>query len=249
MAKQVSVIQVNGRVGEVVGAKSMKGDNILRVHRATIANPNTIPQQTQRTKFLAVSNFANTLPAQAIMGLRPYAKSARCSMRNALTKLYLLDPTNGDQNGLIYVSEIGGVMTASINQEQMFFSKGILNTPLTSTPQFDNPLEVTFTATIDDAIDRARTNLIVIIRADDGETTCKILPVPAEGNLNVAITTPATWNGRKVRIYSYYQSFGQAEQRNIHYTAFLNGAKSTLVALESSAEYSNTHWVGQGNIS
>lgn len=256
MGKQVSVIQVNGRVGEVVGAKSMKGDNILRAHRATIANPNTIPQQTQRTKFLAVSNFANNLPKEAIMGLRPYAKSARCSMRNALTKLYLRYPGNTSDtpsNQLVRVNSYGTVpgeqMVADLTPDLMFFSKGNLPLPITRPMGVDNPLEVVVTDTVAPGIDRARTNLVIVLRNEFGAIITKVAALPAEGNLTHTISVPSSWNGVKVRGYVYYQTFEQPEQRTVHYTALLASAESTSKALESNAQYSDTNFMGEANIS
>lgn len=251
MGKQVSVIQFVGRTGELVGARSIKGDNITRIHRATIANPNTIPQQTQRTKFLAVSSFANSLPKQAIMGLRPYSKSARCSMRNAITKLYLRYPGNSSQfsdERLVNVQDStvpGELMEASLAPMLLFFSKGSLPFPVTTPPQAENPLEIEFGDTVAPGINRASTNLVTILRKNDtGEIITDVTPLPAEGNLTKTINVPSSWNGYKVHIYSYYQSFEQPEQRTVHYTAIHNGAESTSKALESNAMYSDTHYVG-----
>ena len=255
MGKQVSVIQFVGRTGELVGARSMKGDNITRVHRATIANPNTIPQQTQRTKFLAVSSFANSLPKEAIMGLRPYAKSTRCSLRNALTKLYLRYPGNSSDVAsaqLVHVNSYGGnpgeQMVADLTKELMFFSKGNLPLPITRAMIADNPMEVVIRDEVAPGIDRARTNLVIVLRNEFGAFITGIAPLPANGDLSHTINVPASWNGMKVRGYAYYQTFEEPEKRTVHYTALLAAAESTCKALESEALYSDTIFMGEATI-
>lgn len=249
MGKQVSVIQFVGRTGELVGARSIKGDNITRVHRATIANPNTILQQTQRTKFLAVTNFGTQVPKDAIKGLLPYSKSNRCSLRNAVTKLYLKDPSRLDPSGtpLVNVHDDGTLpgeeMYAEITKALAYFSKGPLPKPNYGPLQADNPLQVDVTDYVAGGIDRSRTNLVIVLWSEAGFIT-ETHPLPASGNLTVSVEVPQNWNGMKAHVYTYYQGFDSADKRNVYYSAIGMGAVSSAKALETSAEYSETCYNG-----
>ena len=254
MGKQVSVIQVNGRVGEVVGAKSMKGDNILRTHRATIANPNTILQQRQRTKFLCATNFSSQVPKDAIKGLLPYAKNNRCTLRNAITKLYLRDGRLGGQPSehVIFLSDTGAnpgdEMYAQVQPLLAFFSKGPLPKPNGGAISAENPLEVVVKDHVAAGIDRARTNLVVILYNPELGFITDTVALPAEGDCTVTFNVPMNWNGVKVHAYSYYQGFDTADKRDVYYDAVGRGSMSTAKALETNAEYSDTYYHGSANV-
>lgn len=59
---------VSGKIGGVIGS-SWKGINVVKTRPLSVANPNTVPQQTQRTKFKAVTQFASDILSDFV---KPY---------------------------------------------------------------------------------------------------------------------------------------------------------------------------------
>jgi hypothetical protein len=96
MAKlKESVIGVlSGKIGQVVGA-TWKGISILRVLPASVANPMTDPQLTQRQKFSVTMHFLQPLSEFLQLGFKSYAikqtginAAMSYNIRNALTGTY-----------------------------------------------------------------------------------------------------------------------------------------------------------------
>lgn len=88
MARQVSTLQVIGRVGNLTGFTDSKGNIAIRKNPDSVKNPQTEKQVLQRTAFLQASNLA-ALFKDSIAGLQPYARQNRITARNAFTKLNL----------------------------------------------------------------------------------------------------------------------------------------------------------------
>lgn len=86
MAKQISVIQFAGKMGNTIGRRSRKGNPILGLDQGKYHNPNTQKQIEARTKFLGLCNAAGMF-ANCMVGLTPYAKANGWSLRNAFMKL------------------------------------------------------------------------------------------------------------------------------------------------------------------
>jgi hypothetical protein len=63
---------VSGKLGNLIGA-SWKGINYLRIKPASVANPRTLPQLTQRAKFLVTLKFLQPLGDFLKIGFKNYA--------------------------------------------------------------------------------------------------------------------------------------------------------------------------------
>jgi len=63
---------VAGKVGNVVGG-NWKGIDYLRSMPASVANPKTLKQQTQRSKFTTTLNFLKPLTSLLAIGFKNYA--------------------------------------------------------------------------------------------------------------------------------------------------------------------------------
>lgn len=59
---------VSGKIGGVIGS-SWKGINVVKTRPLSVANPNTVPQQTQRKKFTGVTKFASDILSDFV---KPY---------------------------------------------------------------------------------------------------------------------------------------------------------------------------------
>lgn len=116
MARQISVIQFAGKMGNAVGRRSRKGNPILGLDQGKYHNPNTQKQVEARTKFLGLIN-ASSVFSNCLVGLTSYAKANGWSLRNAFMKL------NKDA---MEVGTGGSTATATLNVEGVILSKGSL---------------------------------------------------------------------------------------------------------------------------
>lgn len=80
-----------GRVGNVIGTM-WKGRAVLRIRPASVANPNTLAQQTQRLKFKIVTSFINLHDSLIKIGysayektLTPFNSALKYNISNAIT--------------------------------------------------------------------------------------------------------------------------------------------------------------------
>lgn len=90
MGKQLGIIQFSGKLDNVVGAKKSANQrsNVLRVHRASIANPKSAAQILRRMRLLPATNFYRALQPllnHAFQGTAYKAPSYSEFMRLALS--------------------------------------------------------------------------------------------------------------------------------------------------------------------
>jgi hypothetical protein len=85
---------VAGTVGNVVGG-NWKGIDYLRSKPASVANPKTLKQQTQRAKFTTILNFLKPLTSLLSIGYKNYATgmtgfnvAMSYNVKNAITGTY-----------------------------------------------------------------------------------------------------------------------------------------------------------------
>lgn len=116
MAKQISVIQFAGKMGNAIGRRSRKGNPILGLDQGKYHNPNTQKQIEARTKFLGLCNAAGIF-ANCMVGLTLYAKANGWSLRNAFMKV---------NKGAVTVALNGGVVEATLQPENLVLSTGSL---------------------------------------------------------------------------------------------------------------------------
>lgn len=118
MAKQISVIQFAGKMGNAIGRRSRKGNPILGLDQGKYHNPNTKKQIEARTKFLGLCNAAGAFD-NCLVGLTPYAKANGLSLRNAFMKV---------NSKVITVETTGSEAVATLMPDQVVLSKGSLET-------------------------------------------------------------------------------------------------------------------------
>lgn len=116
MAKQISVIQFAGKMGNAIGRRSRKGNPILGLDQGKYHNPNTQKQVEARTKFLGLCNAAGIF-TNCMVGLTPYAKANGWSLRNAFMKV-------NKEN--ITVETTGSQAVATLLTPMVVLSKGSL---------------------------------------------------------------------------------------------------------------------------
>lgn len=245
MGKLNSVVTFKGRTGNLVGAKGFKGSTVLRQYQPTVANPNTEKQRTQRTKFLAATSLANNCPELALAGLRGYAKTTGCSVRNAMSKIMLKN--YGDVDGWTKTAN-GDEITMSYAKQALKFSKGNLPVAEFGAPQFDNPGEVSISVTLPTGAVPAHCRAIVVLvnsELPEGNVLAKEVSFSA-ATATVTINVPMIWSGTNCYAFGYYQDFGTEENLRAYYTALSVSALSDVYLAEANAANSPTLFLGSG---
>ena len=244
MAKQTSVFQFEGRLGEVTGYRDMRGNQIAR-KIVKASNPQTTLQVAQRTRFLTATGAAAGLK-NAIAGLGPTAKSKRLTPRNTLVQMLLSNPDTIKA----VTREVTGtdgktslVTDAPIDPQFVQLSRGQLELPVFNGQHRGNMIE--FNVGDDDTCDnyyivfydRYNNRAHVVLRKSAGGE-------PSEFTINY----PSYFVGNKVAVYVYGQAIGDDLSRAL-YQSVWNGssvqAKATRRTIEAGAEYSETKYFGE----
>lgn len=248
MGKLNSVVTFKGRTGNLVGAKGFKGSTVLRQYQPTVANPNTEKQRTQRTKFLAATSLANNCPELALAGLRGYAKTVGCSVRNAMSKIMLKNygavdgwtkTVDGDQISMAYA------------RQSLKFSKGNLMPAEFGAPQMDTPGQVSVSVTLPAGAVPAHCRAIVVLvnsELTEGNVLAKEVSF-STASATATITVPMSWSGLHGYLFGYYQDFGSEENLRAYYTALSSAALSDVYLAEANAANSPTQFLGSGVLS
>lgn len=247
MAKQVGIIQFNGALGETIGAPAMKGYQVIKKRPVSVANPNTLKQRTQRGLFSAATATSAGTPLEAIAGLRPLAKTQKCSVRNAFTKTLLKN------NAFSYVDGgVPGEASVDVSYMNVVFSKGGEAPARFGTADFTIPGEIAVPVALPSGINTKACNIIAVVYAPDIQTyVVQTFPCNDNGADIDSITIneiPANWLGLKVHIYGYLQNLGDENNSKAYYDAKMYGASVDVRTMESQASYSNTRYIGTGNL-
>lgn len=246
MAKQVGIIQFNGALGETIGAPSMKGYQVIKKRPVSVTNPNTLKQRTQRTLFSAATATSTGTPLAAIAGLRPMAKTQKCSVRNAFTKTLLKDQAFKFTNG-----GVPGESTADVTYANVSFSKGGEPFPRFGNLSFDTPGTVDIPVALPSGINTKACNVIVVLYApDNSEYLVESVPCN-DGHVDISsisIEVPTYWLGLKIHVWGYLQNLGDEANSKAYYDAKMYGATVDVRTFESQASYSNTRYIGFGNV-
>lgn len=149
MAKQVSAIQVSGKLGNTVGMKGADGQTYMRLH-VNPKNPKTELQVVTRGKMALAGMLSSLIPAELIVGLNGGNKRAR---RQRLVKRMISAMTN-DNTGAV------------LAPEGLVFSEGRgVNIPTPTVTFAENALTVTMAA--DTFTEEMPTVIVVAVFSDN----------------------------------------------------------------------------------
>lgn len=247
MAKQTSVFQFEGRLGEVTGYRDMRGNQLVR-KIVKASNPQTAPQIAQRTRFLTATGAAAGLK-NAIAGLVPAAKSKRLTPRNTLVQMLLTNPdvikaTTREISGHDGKSSL--VTEASIDPKFVQLSRGMLEMP-SVTASVEG-----YTIKLNIGENESCDNLhLVYFDRYTSRAVAVLLPIEKGSPTILTLDIPDTFRGNKAAVYIYGQAIGDNLSRAL-YQSIWNGntlqAKATRRTIEASAEYSETTYLGEFEI-
>lgn len=242
MGKAKSMIKFTGRVGDVVGRKGTKGGVIYSAYQPDIKNPQTPAQINQRVRFLTATSLAHQLPNDALAGYAPIAASKRISRRTAYAS-YLMSK----KAAVIAIAEEGNEYKATISYEELVFSRG---TDVYEASTLDTETPATIKTTVSGLQPKDIVHAVAIV--PEAKTAFSKVEQAGGASLEISLNFPTSLQGENVHVYIYVQRINDDNARAT-YLSFWDGsnfeAQATLKAIESSASYSATTYVGMARLS
>lgn len=184
---------ISGTVGNVVGGR-WRGIDYIRSKPATVNNPNTEAQKTQRLKFKLVGQFLKSIRPFVNIGFKNSANK-RTAM-NAAMSINLRQAITGEYPDL------------GIAPDQVVVSSG----DLYGADTFDMDLTTAGSATItwsnDAGIGRSANTdaaMILLYNTDTGEVTYNLHGASREDE-SLALTIPTGWSGANIAGYLAFRS-------------------------------------------
>lgn len=238
MGKQVSTLKMTGSFAGAVGYIDKQGRVQMRAKAEAYHDADTVSQRKVRTKFLALTGTAKYLK-NVLIGLSRYAKDNKITTRNAFTKLNYAN---------VETTVSGSDVRSDLDPTLLQLSAGDLPEVSFGSPQFDEPLQIDVAwGANSDMPGASDDDLVYIVAVNSGDSTAKI----SQGFKRVAGTgsliVPNAWNGETVNVYGFCQGFANAEDRVTYEHGYLFG-EAEAIELLSKADYSKTHYIGQGSI-
>lgn len=246
MGKQVSTLKMVGSFAGAVGYIDKQGRVQMRSKPEKISDPNTKKQREVRLRFLAISTVAQGMK-NVLLGLTPQAKAKRISLRNTFVK-YNYAATEGT------VEENSGDGTTDFTLVKL--SMGPVGNPTFGTPSSTEPLQIDVVVSNTDSDPESTSdNALMYIVAYNPTLNKSIMVSDKLGNKTMSIQVPNSWNGETVKVYGFVQRFDSAQAREEYESIFndpeMAGGEShqQIYHLQSSAEYSNSRYIGEVSIS
>lgn len=242
MGKAKSMIKFTGRVGDIVGRKGIKGGIVFSAYQPDVKNPQTPAQINQRVRFLTATGLAHQLPQDALAGFAPVAASKRISRRTAYAS-YLMSK----KAAVIAVAEEFNEYKATISYEELVFSRG---TDVYEASTLDAETPRTIKTTVAGLQPKDIVHAVAII--PEAKTAVSKVEKAGGASLEISLNFPTSMTGLKAHVYIYVQRINDDNARAT-YLSFWDGsefeAEAAVKAIESSASYSATTYVGQAQIS
>lgn len=239
MGKQVGTLKMTGSFAGAVGYIDKQGRVQMRSKAEAYHDANTIAQRKVRTKFLALTGTSKSLKP-ALIGLSRYAKDHKISLRNAFAKLNYSQVTT---------TVSGNDVTSNLDPTTMYLAYGELPGVSFGSPKFDEPLQVDVAwGANSDMPGASADDLVYIVVMNPGDGKC-VLSNPVKRSVGTAsVTVPNAWNGEIVKVYGFAQGFSDENDRITYEHGWLYG-EAEAVELLSKADYSMSHYIGEGSIS
>lgn len=239
MGKQVSSIRFTGSFDGGVGYVDKQGRIQVRAQAKNYHDADTISQRKVRTKFLALTGTAKYLK-NVMIGFSRYAKDNKITTRNAFIKL---------NYPAVESTVSGSDVKSELDPMLLQLSAGELPEVSFGSPRFDEPLQIDVAwGANSDMPGASADDLVYIVAINSGEASA-VISTPVKRSVgNASVKVPNAWNGETVDVYGFCQGFANAEDRVTYEHSYLTGEAEAMELL-SKAEYSKTHYIGQGSIS
>lgn len=242
MAKQESIVQFTGKVGELVGQKTIKGDLMLRKRSTSVKVSESEASIIARLKFGTLNATAASL-SNVLVGLSKYASANRITLRNAFMKknydeIVRVTPPTFDQ--VDYEVNLG--------YENAILAQGTATNPTfgrinTETPQ---TVRVTFnTSGFEGMIDdNDAVYLIAYSVKMDKAFIGSVKASSGEATLNL----PGALSGEEVHVWAFTQHFNNINAAMRYWAASWTGTAGNKETIDNS-DFSNSIYIGSATIS
>lgn len=245
MGKQVSIIQFNGKVGNVVGSKGADGKMLLRARPVIMSKSQTEAQIEQRTLFAAVNSAASEIPSAFFDSLVKEAKSKHITPRN------LFVSKNVTGSNMLTTAERPWLKNNDTfeptYQNVIFNEKGFDIT--TGNPDFTSPLEVRIPITA--GFEDKDMIQILLVSPDTKQQILRVHQFTAGETAVTLSNLPGTWSGQTIYIYmqaARAKSSGDTNTVVNYYTQFWSAWNTVSGSVSELIVWSATRYVGTGNV-
>lgn len=249
MGKQVSLIQFNGKVGNVVGSKGADGKMLLRARPVLMSKSQTEAQIKQRALMAAVANASSKIPKAFFDSLVKQAASKHITPANLFVSQNVKASNKAATGYKPWIDEAGDSIKYVPDYPAVLFNtKGfeIKNFRLS----FDTPLEVTLQTANATGLENHDIVQVLVVCPDVAELKMTVGEFTT-GGVDIPLRVPGHWSGQKVHVYvqaaransiekassvvDYYMEWWSAE-------ALIDGSIAELT------KFSSTCYAGSGNV-
>lgn len=182
-----------GRVGNVVGS-TWKGLDVMKIRPASVANPNTRRQRSQRGRFGLMARFLNAQRRLVKIGFRPYAVH--------------MTPVNAAMSYNMAAALTGEHPNYSINYNKVMLSKGDLPVMTQPVVSYVDPLTVSV-SWLDNSSNggaHATDKLHVSLYHAETNKALGFISCAMRGDKQCLLPIPFEWAGRTVEVFAFFLS-------------------------------------------
>lgn len=169
------------KVGNVVG-RIVNGVNVYSVYQPNVSNPNTLPQQTTRTKFTLLTKFFSTIDSVCAIGFKQNKKNGTWLSR--AMKVNFADGTTGTMPNL------------SLNFSKIIVSEGSIDLPYNVAAQMqgtDFSISWTDNSGIGNALETDK--IMFVLYNKDKKQSIVVTDAADRSTRQATYSVPAAWAG------------------------------------------------------
>jgi len=184
---------ISGTVGNVVGG-SWRGVDYIRSKPATVKNPNTEAQQTQRARFrLVISLLKKILPfinigfSKGVRNQTPMNRAVSVNLKQAVT---------------------GTLSDLKIDPEKLVLSQGVLpgGPSAASDASTAGTVTITWQDNTGESGASADDGAMVLIYNQDKDSVVYRLNAAVRSDGTIDVSIPANWSGDTIAVYLAFRS-------------------------------------------
>ena len=191
MGKLQGMFLFNKRVGNVVGRKARGGGWDVAIYQGIVKNPNTEPQQMQRTKFRMVGKLISPLTSfLSITFNDSNAKQTGETAQNAFMRVNIKDAISGTWPNY------------SLDYSKLAVAKGILDNVYNPSMTFqDTEMELSWSDNSGIGNAKATDHVMVCIYNATKGVSKIDTDVAARNERTASLAVPSSWSGDTVHVY------------------------------------------------
>lgn len=246
MGQQVSLIQFNGKVGNVVGSKGADGKMLLRSRPVLTKKTNTESQILQRTLFAAVSTAASTIPDAFFDSLVVEAKKLNITPRNLFVKNNVRASNSLPTSSKPWAK--GHFDTVFSPQEiNIIFNDKGFETPIISRPYADNPGSFDFRIQSSSGLEVGDVIQLLLKGRTSQTLTMETIVYNNQTDISVPVSQKAIDESDRVFVFMQVARTNDEESRNAvvsYYTSFWSAWSNIRGSLAERISWSKTKCLG-----